>query len=123
MVPIPRISGLASAWSHTARLAAWAAVDRPSGVGSPSAANASRRASMAVSGRHLAGGVAAHAVGHREQRRGHQELVLVGGPDQADVGGRPGAQLDHRRTSMMVLPIWSWSPLRMGDGGGHLLAG
>ncbi len=32
----------------------------------------------------------------------------------------PGSQLDHRRTSMVVLPIWSLSPLRMAAAAGDL---
>ena len=110
---MPRISGLASAWSHTARLAAWAASSRVSAVGFAGGDEGLVEVLDGRRRRHLSRGRPAHAVGHREQGAGDEELVLVVGTDQADVGRRSRPQLDHRRTSMVVLPIWSLSPLRM----------
>src|SRR4051794_28720232 len=75
--------------------------------------------------RHLTGGVAAHAVGDREDGLGDEELVLVVGADLADVGCRSVAELGHVAgsfirchlvTSSTVLPTWSRSPRRMAAG-------
>ncbi len=116
VVPMPRISGLASASSQTARLAVSAAAhqivrsgraDRLEHV--PEGVDRGGRG-------HLAGCGAPHAVGDRVERIGHEQPVLVVAPDQADVGIGAGPQLDHLRTSIVVRPNWTWSPLRMTTG-------
>ncbi len=68
----------------------------------------------------LAGGVAAHPVGHREQGRGHQQLVLVGRADQPHVGRRPGPQPGHGASSSTVLPTCRRSPGRRATGAATL---
>ena len=61
--------------------------------------------------RHLAGRVAAHPVGDREQARPGVHRVLVAVAEQADVAARAEAQGQrHERSSSTVLPIRMGTP-------------
>ncbi len=82
VVPMPRSSGSVWACSHTA---GWLrGPPRPGPRGSLGAAVEGGLQGVDGRGRgHLAGGVAAHPVGHREERGGDQQLVLVVGADHA----------------------------------------
>ena len=109
---MPRISGLASAWSHTARLAAWAAAIRLSAVGSAVGEGLLEVPDRRRRG-HLAGRGAAHAVGDREERsatRSSSWLLVRTRPTSVAAPARSSITV---RTSMVVLPNWSLSPLRM----------
>ena len=60
---------------------------------------------------HLAGGVATHAVGEREQARARVHGVLVVRTDQAPVAaGRVAKDEGHERSSITVLPIRIGAP-------------
>ena len=59
---------------------------------------------------HLAGPVPAHAVGHGEDLRPGEEVVLVVGSDASRVGRRPPAQGGHYCASSTVWPTWMRSP-------------
>ena len=53
---------------------------------------------------HLTAGVAAHAVGHRKQRAGGEDAVLIDAAQAAHVGGRAPAEPGHHTASRMVDP-------------------
>ena len=55
-------------------------------------------------GGNLAGGVTTHPVRHRVQAGRHQQLVLVVGADEANVGGGTDHQARHLRSSSTVRP-------------------
>ena len=59
---------------------------------------------------HLAGAVAAHAVGDGEDLRPGEEVVLVVGTDASRVGRRAPAQRGHYCASRTVWPTWMRSP-------------
>ena len=64
----------------------------------------------------LAAGVAAHAVGDREQGDGGEDAVLVDAAQAPDVGGRAPAQPGHHTASRTVEPTCRLSPLCIGVG-------
>ncbi len=111
---MPSIPRLVRACSQTARLAALAALS--SDLGRMLAARF-ERGLESLDGRRggdLAGGMAAHAVGHGVQAGRHEELVLVVRADKAYVGGRTDEELAHLCSSSTLRPTCTRSPRRRG---------
>ena len=96
---MPRVAGSSSERRCTASLAA-----RTTSVTEAMVATlGSRRASTVWSGDragHLAGGVAAHAVGHGEHAGRGEHAVLVGLADPARVGRGAPPELGHQPSPM-----------------------